>query len=292
MESQGETPKGRRIMVTFDIDGTLIRSTGSSSNHLHRQAFAHAFLQVFGLQDATIDVVQHHGQTDPLILVNAAIHYGVPPDVARERLPEMKLKMIEYAKEHTGEVGEGLEVLPGVTSLLDNLSSNNVTIGLWCVASVVGVIISGGLGGDADGTRGVLDVLLAGRHKCAFVQEDLKVTGNLEEIAWIKMDGLGIRKYFTIPNFGGFGSDHTDRGELVKIATERGQKISTELFELRVHVGDTPNDIKAAEYGGALAVGVCTGIFTEAELKQASSGTAIILPDLTDSKAFMKLLGI
>ncbi|KAG6527557.1 hypothetical protein ZIOFF_009668 [Zingiber officinale] len=108
MESQGETPKGRRIMVTFDIDGTLIRSTGSSSNHLHRQAFAHAFLQVFGLQDATIDVVQ----------------------VARERLPEMKLKMIEYAKEHTGEVGEGLEVLPGVTSLLDNLSSNNVTIGL------------------------------------------------------------------------------------------------------------------------------------------------------------------
>lgn len=53
-----------------------------------------------------------------------------------------------------------------------------------------------------------------------------------------------------------------------------------------------PNDIKAAEYGGALAVGVCTGIFTEAELKKASSGTAIILPDLTDSKAFMKLLGI
>ncbi|XP_074556061.1 uncharacterized protein LOC141811886 [Curcuma longa] len=248
MESQGETPKGRRIMVTFDIDGTLIRSTGSSSNHLHRHAFSHAFLQVFGLQDATIDVVQHHGQTDPLILVDAAIHYGVPPDVARERLPEMKLKMIEYAKEHTGEVGEGLEVLPGVTSLLDNLSSNNVTIGL--------------------------------------------VTGNFEEIAWIKMDGLGIRKYFTIPNFGGFGSDHTDRGELVKIATERGQKISTEVFELRVHVGDTPNDIKAAEYGGALAVGVCTGIFTEAELKQASSGTAIILPDLTDSKAFMKLLGI
>ncbi|URE28063.1 haloacid dehalogenase-like hydrolase [Musa troglodytarum] len=225
MEAEQEMTR-RRVMVTFDVDGTLIRSTGSASNHLHRQAFAHAFLRVFGLQNATIDAVQ----------------------VAAERLPDMKTEMLKYAREHVEEIGEGLEVLPGVASLLDALSSSNVVIGL--------------------------------------------VTGNLEEIAWMKMDGLGIRKYFTVPNFGGFGSDHIDRGHLVKIAADRAKELYPEGFDLRVHVGDTPNDIKAAEYGGALAIGVCTGVFTEEELKKSSCGSAIILSDLTDSKTFMNLLGI
>lgn len=53
-----------------------------------------------------------------------------------------------------------------------------------------------------------------------------------------------------------------------------------------------PNDVRAAEFGGALAVGVCTGFFTKEELKQASSGDAVILADLADAKAFMSLLGI
>ena len=53
-----------------------------------------------------------------------------------------------------------------------------------------------------------------------------------------------------------------------------------------------PNDIQAAEYGGALAVGVCTGIFAEEELRQASNGSAVILSDLTDTRAFLRLLGI
>lgn len=156
--------------------------------------------------------------------------------------------MVEYAKEHEKDIGEGLEVLPGVTSLLETLSSNDVAIGL--------------------------------------------VTGNLEDIGWMKMEGLGIRKYFTVPNFGGFGSDHSDRGELVKIAATRAEKQFPGGFDLRVHVGDTPNDIRAAEYGGALAVGVCTGIFSEDELRQASNGNAAILPDLKDTGAFMRLLGI
>lgn len=53
-----------------------------------------------------------------------------------------------------------------------------------------------------------------------------------------------------------------------------------------------PNDIRAAEYGGALAVGVCTGVYTAEELRQASSGSAVILPDLTDTGAFLKLLDL
>ncbi|ERN13600.1 hypothetical protein AMTR_s00049p00054760 [Amborella trichopoda] len=107
------------------------------------------------------------------------------------------------------------------------------------------------------------------------------------------MEGLGIRKYFTVPNFGGFGSDHFDRGQLVKIAADRAEKMFPGEIGVRVHVGDTPNDIKAAEFGGALPIGVGTGIFTREELEQAStSGKAAILDDLADISAFMKLLGI
>lgn len=243
-----ERVKKKRVMVTFDVDGTLIRSIKSSSNRLHRLAFSHAFSSVFGLTNTTIDVVQHHGQTDPLILVNTLVHYGIPSDVATEKLPDLKSKMVEYAKEHEKDIGEGLEVLPGVSSLLETLSLNNVPIGL--------------------------------------------VTGNLEDIGWMKMEGLGIHKYFTVPNFGGFGSDHEDRGELVKIAAARAEECFPGGFDLRVHVGDTPNDIRAAEYGGALAVGVCTGIYPEEDLRKASNGNAVILSNLKDTAAFIRLLGI
>ncbi|WOL16116.1 hypothetical protein Cni_G24898 [Canna indica] len=105
----------------LDVDGTLIRSIGAVDN---------CFLRVLSLQDATIDVIHPHGQTDPLILVKTATHFGVPSNVAAEKLPDMKLKMIEYAREHVEEVGEGLEVLPGIASLLDALSKRNVAIRL------------------------------------------------------------------------------------------------------------------------------------------------------------------
>lgn len=46
----------KRILVTFDIDGTMIQSTGANSNHFYL-AFSHAFLQVFGIH-GTIDIIQ------------------------------------------------------------------------------------------------------------------------------------------------------------------------------------------------------------------------------------------
>jgi hypothetical protein len=36
-----------------------------------------------------------------------------------------------------------------------------------------------------------------------------------------------------------FGSDNIDRGELVKIAADRADKLFSGGFDLRVHVGDT-----------------------------------------------------
>ena len=63
------------------------------------------------------------------------------------------------------------------------------------------------------------------------------------------MKELGVEHLFTKPNIGGFGSDRTDRGELVHIARQRCiEKLGFEVSRA-VHVGDTPNDVKAAEHG-------------------------------------------
>ena len=55
------------------------------------------------------------------------------------------------------------------------------------------------------------------------------VTGNLERIAWIKMKALGVESSFTKPGIGGFGSDDTERGALVRIARKRcAEKLGAE----------------------------------------------------------------
>lgn len=55
-----------------------------------------------------------------------------------------------------------------------------------------------------------------------------------------------------------------------------------------VHFGDTPNDIKAAVAAGAVPVGLATGAFSLEQLRDAArklgaEGTAVLLPDLTDT---------
>ncbi len=61
------------------------------------------------------------------------------------------------------------------------------------------------------------------------------VTGNLTYIGWAKMEALGIKKLFTSPYFGGFGSDFCsgnltdtwkDRAELVRIAAKKAGELS------------------------------------------------------------------
>ena len=39
------------MRVTFDVDGTLIRSVGEDANKFHKDAFAHGFATVFGIVD-------------------------------------------------------------------------------------------------------------------------------------------------------------------------------------------------------------------------------------------------
>jgi HAD superfamily hydrolase (TIGR01549 family) len=112
------------------------------------------------------------------------------------------------------------------------------------------------------------------------------VTGNVEEIAWMKLDKVGIGRFF---RFGAFGSEHTSRTTLVRMAIERAE--SNHGFDAEGDVfviGDTPLDIKAGKGAGATTIGVATGVFSREELEK--EGADYVLDDLTDSRKFMNII--
>jgi phosphoglycolate phosphatase-like HAD superfamily hydrolase len=85
-------------------------------------------------------------------------------------------------------------------------------------------------------------------------------TGNIHPGAKLKLARVGLADRFA---FGGFGSDHEIRSELLRIGAERGAAhLGMGVAECRVVViGDTPKDIAAAQAIGAECVAVATGPF-------------------------------
>ena len=201
----------------------------------------------------------HQGGTDQLIIEAVLRHHGVPEADIAAGLPRAVESMVAYAGRHAARFSEGLEVLPGVLALLEALARRGgVAVGL--------------------------------------------VTGNLQPIAWAKMRALGIAHLFTEPRFGGFGSDAKDRGDLVKLAKARALQLGLAgkapgaQFARAVHVGDTPNDVKAALAGGVLPLAVCTGVFPDAQLREhcgpAEQGElgGVVVPDLGDTERIVGII--
>jgi phosphoglycolate phosphatase len=98
-------------------------------------------------------------------------------------------------------------------------------------------------------------------------------TGNVRDGARVKLERAGL---FTRFAFGGFGCDHEDRAELIRIGAERGAGLlGRARGECRVVViGDTPRDIAAARAIGAESLGVATGRYPEAALRDAGATLA------------------
>lgn len=113
-------------------------------------------------------------------------------------------------------------------------------------------------------------------------------TGNIREGARVKLSRVGIYDRFV---FGGFGCDHENRIELIRRGAQRGaEKLGAPLAECRVVViGDTPKDVAAAKGIGAECIGVGTGRFTPAELRESGAGAAF--NDMTEPGAIAALLG-
>lgn len=113
-------------------------------------------------------------------------------------------------------------------------------------------------------------------------------TGNIAEGARLKLEHVGLYRHF---EFGGFGSDHELRVELIRVGAERGAKrLGVPVDACRVVViGDTPKDVAAARGIGAESIAVATGSYdTETLLEH---GATHAFPDLTSPRALAALLG-
>ena len=103
------------------------------------------------------------------------------------------------------------------------------------------------------------------------------LTGNMTEMARIKLERFGIRGRFA---FGAFGEEADDRNALARVAVERvGRRYGVPPARCVV-VGDTEHDVACARAAGALAVAVATGERSRAVLEE--NAPDLLLDDLAD----------
>ncbi|KAK1862061.1 hypothetical protein I4F81_004637 [Pyropia yezoensis] len=137
---------GRNLLVTFDLDGTLLRSASPGGNRAHKLALERSMVAALeGTPHAlaappSIDAVPHAGSTDPLIVEAVLAAAGVPPAVVAQTLPAIldgatatidAVMAEEAARAGSGGGGGGVPtVLPGVVDLLVALQSAGVAVGL------------------------------------------------------------------------------------------------------------------------------------------------------------------
>jgi len=113
-------------------------------------------------------------------------------------------------------------------------------------------------------------------------------TGNTEPAAYAKLARGGLDSFFA---FGGFGSDHTDRAELLRVGLERGLQragVAPGAADVVV-VGDTPHDIAAAKAIGARCIAVATGSYDAHALRAA--GAALVVSRLGSAEGWKALGG-
>ena len=115
------------------------------------------------------------------------------------------------------------------------------------------------------------------------------VTGNMESLAYLKMELMGLDKFFTLP--GAFGDESHNRRDLPALAAERIRKhLQLDLApEQVIVIGDTPNDIDCGRHFGARTVAVGTGRFYSTEEILACKPDAL-LPDLSDTRLVIETL--
>jgi phosphoglycolate phosphatase-like HAD superfamily hydrolase len=112
------------------------------------------------------------------------------------------------------------------------------------------------------------------------------VTGNMEAIAWLKLEKVGLDKYF---HFGGFGDKIVKRSGLVKNAIKASEQTCGNLDNEKIFlIGDTPRDIVGGQKVGVRTIGVATGDFSVEDL--AKAGADFVVSDLKDSGRLLKII--
>lgn len=221
-------------LALFDIDGTLMKG----SRLKDEIALPAAIEKTYGLK-ADIDVINRHGMTDPLIIIEVLKKHGLDEKAILPKLERCERALARIFEENVERDEFG--VFPGVKESLGKLEKRGVLLGL--------------------------------------------VTGNLEQIARLEMEKIGLNHYFRL---GGFGSDSGNRTELVKLAIKRARENfgfdGGDVFLF----GDTPRDIKAGLEAKVKTVGVATGIYSMKELKAANAD--FVLENLKDADRVLKIV--
>ena len=88
-------------------------------------------------------------------------------------------------------------------------------------------------------------------------------SGNLETIAWKKLEASGLRPFFA---FGSFSDRRELRADIIRWGVAEARRRLAREAAVYV-VGDTPADIQAARAASVPVIAVATGIFGLAELK-------------------------
>jgi phosphoglycolate phosphatase len=115
------------------------------------------------------------------------------------------------------------------------------------------------------------------------------LTGNIEPAAHLKMELVGLSKYFTLP--GAFGDESHNRRDLPALAADRiRKKLGIDLSPSQfIVIGDTPNDIDCAHHFGARALAVNTGRFYSRDDLLKHNPDAL-LADLSDTHEVLETL--
>ena len=262
-----KTCHGITTLVTFDVDGTLVRSTGEKAEAgAHSRAFSHAVGKVLGNNQEIIPVAKalpnnkYQGSTDGLILLRLArATLDIEPRDSFPKLEEMMDVMYQYISELPDEdIASGISVLPGVIDVLSVLASPRYRDSVACG------LVTGNVEGIA--RRKMQAVGVTATNALAPPSKE-----QLEQRTWPGADHLGF--------LGGFGSDycsgnidddernHLDRAEQIAIAVRRCQSMMEEgdggegLLRRVVHVGDAPADVLAAKaYSSVAPAGICVGM--------------------------------
>lgn len=115
-------------------------------------------------------------------------------------------------------------------------------------------------------------------------------TGNMALLAWWKVEGFGLREFFT---FGGFGDDAEDRAAIIKIALKRSQAQygPAENGFRAWHFGDSIADIEAARAANVTSVAISAaggGTHTKEDLLAA--GADLVVDSWLDAEKVMEFL--
>ena len=112
------------------------------------------------------------------------------------------------------------------------------------------------------------------------------VTGNMEAIAWLKLEKVGLNKFF---QFGGFGDRVLTRSSLVENALKKSREKLGLIDKQNIFlIGDTPRDIVGGQKFDVNTIGVATGDFSEEELFAA--GADYVLEDLRGKERVMNII--